>query len=110
MSSDTAEKALDQSDVEKQPQDQLQDPDHCDAHSNSSKSSHEQQPEQTPKPMNPWMDPASFPDGGATAWLTVLAAACCFFVSWGWINCVGVFQEYFMRGMLPRPDFQSHSR
>jgi hypothetical protein len=104
MSSDTAEKVLHQSDVEKQPQDH-RDTDHGDAHSHSSKSSHEQ-PEQTPKPLNPWMDPAAFPDGGATAWLTVLAAACCFFVSWGWINCVGVFQDYFMRGIMPCPRFQ----
>lgn len=34
-------------------------------------------------PYNPWADPASFPDGGARAWLTVAGAAACFFVSWG---------------------------
>lgn len=44
---------------------------------------------------NPWMDPKAFPDGGATAWLTVAGAAACLFVSFGWINCVGVFQEYY---------------
>lgn len=44
------------------------------------------------KPVNPWADPSSFPDGGAKAWLTVAGGACCLFVSFGWINCVGVFQ------------------
>lgn len=43
-------------------------------------------------PVNPWADPSSFPDGGAKAWLTVAGSACCLFVSFGWINCVGVFQ------------------
>lgn len=35
-----------------------------------------------PAPVNPWMDPASFPDGGTEAWLTVAASSACFFVSW----------------------------
>src|ERR1700744_5614306 len=79
-----------------------------------------EQPAQTeaPKAVNPWADPSSFPDGGAQAWLTVAAASACFFVSWGlvflisrlsccrnganfwrsrWINCIGVFQDYYMR-------------
>lgn len=41
------------------------------------------QPEPTKAPYNPWADPASFPDGGLRAWLTVAGAAACFFVSWG---------------------------
>lgn len=41
------------------------------------------QPEPTKAPYNPWADPASFPDGGTRAWLTVAGAAACFFVSWG---------------------------
>ena len=65
----------------------------------SSSPSEEQQIDDTPKPpTNPWADPSSFPDGGAKAWLTVAGASACFFVSWGWINCIGVFQDYFMRG------------
>ena len=57
------------------------------------------QPQEAPKPpTNPWADPSSFPDGGPQAWMTVAAASACFFVSWGWINCIGVFQDYFMRG------------
>ena len=57
------------------------------------------QTQEAPKaPANPWADPSSFPDGGREAWSTVAGAAACFFVSWGWINCIGVFQDYFMRG------------
>ena len=47
------------------------------------------------KPVNPWMDPSQFPDGGAKAWLTVAGAAACLFVSFGWINAIGVFQAYY---------------
>ena len=59
-------------------------------HNNSSKSSIDQPQEEAAKPpaFN-WADPSSFPDGGPEAWMTVLAASACFFVSWGWINCVG---------------------
>ena len=46
-------------------------------------------------PPNPWMDPKSFPDGGAKAWLTIAGSSACLFVSFGWINCVGIFQEYY---------------
>lgn len=49
---------------------------------------------------NPWMDPKSFPEGGAQAWLTVAGASACLFVSFGWINCVGVFQEYYQTHQL----------
>lgn len=38
-------------------------------------------------PVNPMMDPSSFPDGGLEAWLVVLGAFCSLFVSFGWINC-----------------------
>ncbi|RMZ76271.1 hypothetical protein DV737_g4893, partial [Chaetothyriales sp. CBS 132003] len=48
-------------------------------------------------PVNPWADPSSFPDGGKEAWMTVAGAAACFFVSWGWINCIGVFLDYYIR-------------
>ena len=54
-----------------------------------------------PKPaVNPWMDPQAFPEGGAKAWLTVAGASACLFVSFGWINCVGVFQEYYQTHQL----------
>ena len=41
------------------------------------------------KPVTPSpMDPASFPDGGLSAWLVVAGGFCCLFCSFGWINCV----------------------
>ncbi|MCJ1428107.1 hypothetical protein MMC29_006015 [Sticta canariensis] len=49
---------------------------------------------------NPWMDPKAFPEGGAAAWLTVAGSSACLFVSFGWINCVGVFQEYYQTHQL----------
>ncbi|KAJ4508421.1 hypothetical protein HRR83_007353 [Exophiala dermatitidis] len=47
-----------------------------------------------PVQVNP-MDPSQFPDGGAKAWTVVFGAACGLVVSFGWINCIGVFQEYY---------------
>ncbi|OAA36625.1 Major facilitator superfamily domain, general substrate transporter [Metarhizium rileyi] len=41
------------------------------------------------------------PDGGAQAWLVVLGAWCTSFCSFGWINSVGVFQEYYQTELLP---------
>ncbi|KAF7160151.1 hypothetical protein CNMCM5623_005666 [Aspergillus felis] len=39
--------------------------------------------------------PASVPDGGLQAWLTVAGASIALFVSFGWVNCIGLFQaEY----------------
>ena len=51
-------------------------------------------------PPNAWMDPKSFPEGGAKAWLTVAGASACLFVSFGWINCVGIFQDYYQSHQL----------
>lgn len=51
-------------------------------------------------PVNPWMDPKSFPDGGAKAWLTVAGGSACLFVSFGWVNCIGVFQNYYQTHQL----------
>jgi hypothetical protein len=50
--------------------------------------------------VNPWMDPGSFPDGGAKAWFTVAGASACLFVSFGWINCIGIFQDYYQTHQL----------
>lgn len=41
-----------------------------------------------------------FPDGGREAWLVVLGAWCCMFASFGWITCIGVFQDYYQRELL----------
>ncbi|KAK5944338.1 hypothetical protein PMZ80_003619 [Knufia obscura] len=51
------------------------------------------------EPVNP-MHPSQFPDGGAKAWLCVAGSSACFFVSFGWINAVGVFQNYYETGPL----------
>ncbi|KAL1988396.1 hypothetical protein VTN96DRAFT_10079 [Rasamsonia emersonii] len=40
------------------------------------------------------------PDGGLQAWLVVLGGFCVLFVSFGWINCIGVFQEYYQTHQL----------
>ncbi|KAJ1323050.1 MFS transporter MCT family aspergillic acid transporter [Microdochium nivale] len=40
------------------------------------------------------------PDGGAAAWLCVLGAWCASFVSYGWINSIGTWQEYYQNGPL----------
>ncbi|KAJ5125307.1 MFS transporter asaE [Penicillium atrosanguineum] len=39
--------------------------------------------------------PGPPPDGGPKAWLVVLGGFCGLFVSFGWINCIGVFQTYY---------------
>lgn len=51
-------------------------------------------------PPNPMMDPKSFPDGGLDAWLCVTGGFCALFCSFGWINCIGVFQEYYQTHQL----------
>ncbi|KAL7804778.1 major facilitator superfamily domain-containing protein [Trichoderma aethiopicum] len=48
-----------------------------------------------PSPDGKPGDSQSFPDGGLRAWLVVLGAFFGLFVSFGWTNCVGVFQEYY---------------
>ncbi|KAK4867870.1 hypothetical protein LT330_007529 [Penicillium expansum] len=51
-----------------------------------------------PKPTGP--NPADFPDGGLRAWTVVAGSWCCMFASMGWINCIGVFQDYYQRDQL----------
>lgn len=45
-------------------------------------------------------DPKSFPDGGWEAWLVVSGAFCVMFCSFGWVNCIGVFQAYYQTNQL----------
>ncbi|CAK7204205.1 hypothetical protein SEUCBS139899_006959 [Sporothrix eucalyptigena] len=40
------------------------------------------------------------PDGGFRAWLVVFGAWCTSFCSFGWINSVGIFQDYYQTGPL----------
>ncbi|KAM0080048.1 hypothetical protein ACKRZS_007825 [Fusarium odoratissimum] len=53
----------------------------------------EPNPEQ-PKPS------ADFPDGGLKAWSVVVGAFFGLFVSFGWTNCVGLFQGYYEANQL----------
>ncbi|KAL8681288.1 MAG: hypothetical protein Q9186_002599 [Xanthomendoza sp. 1 TL-2023] len=56
--------------------------------------------EKATKPAFAGIDPSSFPDGGVQAWLAVSGAFCCLFCSFGWINCIGVFQAYYQTHQL----------
>ncbi|KAF6808099.1 putative monocarboxylate transporter [Colletotrichum musicola] len=49
------------------------------------------------KPSFPGSDA---PDGGVQAWLVVLGAWCTSFCSFGWVNSVGAFQEYYQNELL----------
>ncbi|KAM0323732.1 hypothetical protein ACHAQA_008669 [Verticillium albo-atrum] len=40
------------------------------------------------------------PDGGLVAWLVVLGVWCTSFCSFGWVNSVGAFQEYYQNDLL----------
>ena len=40
------------------------------------------------------------PDGGLDAWLAVFGGFCCFFVSFGWVLSIGVFQAYYQDHQL----------
>lgn len=48
----------------------------------------------------PGLSPADFPDGGLEAWLVVLGGWCALFCTFGLINCVGTFVEYYSTGPL----------
>ncbi|KAK9235228.1 major facilitator superfamily domain-containing protein [Lipomyces kononenkoae] len=45
-------------------------------------------------------DPSAFPDGGWEAWLAVAGGFFTVFSSIGWINCIGVFQNYYQTNQL----------
>ncbi|KAL9564076.1 hypothetical protein ACKAV7_011789 [Fusarium commune] len=40
------------------------------------------------------------PDGGLEAWLVVAGGFCANFASFGWINCIGIFQDYYQQHQL----------
>jgi hypothetical protein len=40
------------------------------------------------------------PDGGLAAWLVILGVWCCSFCSYGWMNSIGIFQEYYQDHLL----------
>ncbi|PQE23071.1 monocarboxylate permease protein [Rutstroemia sp. NJR-2017a WRK4] len=57
------------------------------------------QPNHTEKPIPQALSQLP-PDGGLDAWLVVLGAWCGFFVTFGWMNSVGIFQEYYQKNQL----------
>jgi hypothetical protein len=60
--------------------------------------------EEEPKPAAggapPGFNPADFPDGGREAWLVVFGGWCGLFATFGFINCIGVFEAYYVSGPL----------
>ncbi|KAJ3478961.1 hypothetical protein NLG97_g8443 [Lecanicillium saksenae] len=52
----------------------------------------------TPPAAN--VDPDAPPDGGLAAWTVVLGGFCTVFASFGWINCIGIFQDYYQHHQL----------
>ncbi|CAN8103419.1 unnamed protein product [Discula destructiva] len=49
----------------------------------------------TEKALTPDSERSDAPDGGIAAWLVVLGCWCAGFSSFGWLNSIGVFQEYY---------------
>ncbi|KAI1497194.1 major facilitator superfamily domain-containing protein [Biscogniauxia marginata] len=45
-------------------------------------------------------DPDTFPDGGFEAWFCIAGGFCTVFSSFGWVNCIGVFQDYYQSHQL----------
>ncbi|KAE9969561.1 hypothetical protein BLS_001601 [Venturia inaequalis] len=45
-------------------------------------------------------NPSEPPDGGFQAWLAVAGGFCTIFASFGWINCIGIFQNYYQDNQL----------
>lgn len=44
--------------------------------------------------------PSDFPDGGFEAWMVVFGGWCGLFCTFGFVSCIGVFQEYYETGPL----------
>ncbi|KAI1321419.1 monocarboxylate permease-like protein [Xylariaceae sp. FL0255] len=51
-------------------------------------------------PFAPGYHPSDFPDGGTEAWLCVVGGALCLFCSFGFVNCAGIFVQYYLDGPL----------
>jgi MFS family permease len=60
---------------------------------------HAEPTQQSQSPANPY-HPSQFPDGGKSAYLCLLGGFCCLFCSFGWLNCLGVFQNYYQMNQL----------
>jgi hypothetical protein len=57
-------------------------------------------PDSAPTPLALAHHPHIFPEGGTRAWLTVAGAAAFLFVSFGWVNSIGIFQQYYQENLL----------
>lgn len=55
---------------------------------------------ESPVTKAPKATPPEVPDGGSKAWLTVLGAAIALFVSFGWVNCIALFQSEYETNQL----------
>lgn len=56
-----------------------------------------------PSPPNGLVKPDSGvepPEGGTKAWLSLIGAFCAMFVSFGWVNCIALFQAEYERNQL----------
>ncbi|KAL7906101.1 major facilitator superfamily domain-containing protein [Trichoderma velutinum] len=58
------------------------------------------QDQETAETKQPKQRQGDAPDGGVAAWLVVLGAWCVSFCSFGWLNSIGVFQEYYQTELL----------
>ncbi|KAI0427919.1 major facilitator superfamily domain-containing protein [Xylaria sp. FL1042] len=59
-----------------------------------------QETEKAERGTPPGPDPDIFPDGGFHAWLCIAGGFCTVFSSFGWVNCIGVFQDYYQAHQL----------
>ena len=46
------------------------------------------------------LDSASIPDGGLAAWSAVFGGWCVLFTSFGWVDCIGIFQSQYQTDQL----------
>ncbi|OAA82345.1 Major facilitator superfamily domain, general substrate transporter [Akanthomyces lecanii RCEF 1005] len=66
----------------------------------SARVSSQQDVSDSEKAAPPASSPPAPPDGGTTAWLVVLGGWCTAFCSFGWLNSIGVFQQYYQKVLL----------
>ncbi|KAM0347549.1 hypothetical protein ACHAP4_011312 [Fusarium culmorum] len=55
---------------------------------------------QSAETKSPGKDFGPPPDGGLEAWSVVAGGFCAVFASFGWINCIGIFQDYYQHNQL----------
>lgn len=67
---------------------------------NSARVSSQQDVSDSEKAAQATSSPPAPPDGGVTAWLVVLGGWCTAFCSFGWLNSIGVFQQYYQKELL----------